>query len=113
MVVRRFFLTVSNVELVYHSANVAITNEVVISLPILYLESNILSKVFQRDLSGEGALLDMNFGHRKHLAVSYKIVNRFANLVILCFVQVKTFKCISYLRMAFNFASSSFSLCWW
>ena len=36
VVVRKFFLTVSNVELVNHSANVAITNDVVISLPILY-----------------------------------------------------------------------------
>ena len=61
----------------------------------IILKSDIPSKVLQRDLSEGRALLDMNFGCRKHLTVNCKIADRFAYLVNLYLLQIKPFKCIS------------------
>ena len=39
--------------------------------------------------------LNMNLGHGKHLTISHKIADRFANLENLCFVQIKTLECVT------------------
>lgn len=92
VVVRRFFLTVSNVELVNYSANVAVTNDAVISPP---MESDIPNEVLKRDLGNRTVFLDMNFSHRKNSPIGHKITNAFTYLENLIFIQIKTFKCIS------------------